>query len=67
MVLGTNDKMKQLASSTTRIVDVGGKTVIPGLIQTHYHLFTPAATQYGPSQGLVGPNVKLTLQGEDGA
>ena len=36
MALGTNHQMRELAGPATRFVDVGGKAVIPGLIQTHY-------------------------------
>ncbi|MBI2821047.1 MAG: hypothetical protein HYX74_02370, partial [Acidobacteria bacterium] len=64
MALGTDEEMKALAGSETRVEDMGGHTVIPGLIQTHYHLFTPAAARYGPSQGLVDPSVKLTVTSE---
>lgn len=64
MAVGTNDEMRMLAGPKARIVDVGKKTVIPGLIQPHYHLFGPAATQFGPSQGLVDPSVKLTVEAE---
>ncbi|MBI2821723.1 MAG: amidohydrolase family protein [Acidobacteria bacterium] len=64
MALGTNQEIRALAGSDTRIEDMGGRTVIPGLIQTHYHLFGPAAAKFGPSQGLVDPSVKLTVDSE---
>ncbi|TDI08832.1 MAG: hypothetical protein E2P08_04030, partial [Acidobacteria bacterium] len=35
MALGTDAEMRRLAGPNTRLVDVGGKTVLPGLIQTH--------------------------------
>jgi predicted amidohydrolase YtcJ len=61
MALGTNAEMRTLAGPSTAIVDVGQKTVIPGLIQTHYHTFTAASRLYGPQVGLVDPSVKLSV------
>ena len=62
MALGTDAEMRALSGPRTRFIDVGGKTVIPGLIQTHYHLFGPAASRYGPQVGLVDPSVQLTVE-----
>ena len=64
MALGGTDEMKKLAGPKTQIVDVDKKTVLPGLVQTHYHLFGTAATKYGPQVGLVDPSVKLIVAGE---
>ena len=64
MALGSNEEIRRLAWSKTRVVDLGGKTVIPGLIATHYHLFGPAARDFGPSQGLLDPSVRLTVVSE---
>jgi predicted amidohydrolase YtcJ len=64
MALGTNAEMRMLAGPRTRTLDLGQKTVIPGLISTHYHLFSDAAANYGPSQGLLDPSVKLTVVSE---
>ena len=65
MALGTDAEMRALAGPQTRVTDVRGKTVIPGLIQTHYHLFGSAASRYGPEVGLVDPSVRLTVVAED--
>jgi predicted amidohydrolase YtcJ len=35
---GSSDQMRQLAGADTKIVDLGGRTVIPGLIDSHIHL-----------------------------
>jgi predicted amidohydrolase YtcJ len=35
---GTDEQMRKLAGAATRIVDLGGRTVIPGLIDSHIHL-----------------------------
>ena len=62
MALGTEEEMQSLAGPRTRFVDVGNRTVIPGLIQTHYHIFGTAARVYGPQVGLVDPSIKLTVE-----
>ena len=67
MALGSTREMRGLAGSETSFVDVGNRTVIPGLIQTHFHLYTAAARRYGPAQGLNDPSVNLTVVAEDTA
>src|ERR1043166_6266644 len=37
--VGTNDEAKKLGGPQTRIVDLGGKTVVPGLTDSHCHIF----------------------------
>ncbi len=64
MALGTNDEMRRLAGPETRFVDVGSRTVIPGLINPHYHLFGAATRRYGTQFGFVDPSVKLTVIGD---
>jgi len=64
MALGTDSEMRRLSGPNTKFMDVGGKTVIPGLIQTHYHTFTGAAGRYGPQVGLMDPSVKLSVVAE---
>ncbi len=61
MDLGTNSEMQRLAGPNTQTVDIGQRTVIPGLIATHYHLFSSAARTYGPDFGLTDPSVKVSV------
>ena len=35
--VGGSDEMKKLAGPSTRLIDLGGKTVVPGLIDAHCH------------------------------
>jgi predicted amidohydrolase YtcJ len=37
--VGANDDAKKLATPQTRIVDLAGKTVVPGLTDSHCHIF----------------------------
>ena len=34
---GSNEAMRKLAGPATRMIDLGGRTVIPGLIDSHIH------------------------------
>ena len=38
VAVGSNAEIRRLAGSGTKVVDVGGKTVIPGLIDNHVHV-----------------------------
>lgn len=61
MALGTDQEIKNLAGSSTQIIDLAGRTTIPGLIQTHYHLFGTAARRYGPQYGFTDPSIQLSV------
>jgi len=37
LAIGSNDEVAALANGTTRVVDLGGKTVVPGFIDAHCH------------------------------
>jgi hypothetical protein len=65
MALGSTAEMQTLAGSNTRTIDLDQKTVIPGLIQTHYHLFSSAAKTYGPQYGLTDPSIKLNIVADE--
>src|ERR1700680_2701501 len=37
LVVGRNDEVRKLAGPQTRVIDLQGRTVIPGLIDSHMH------------------------------
>jgi predicted amidohydrolase YtcJ len=37
MAVGSNEEIKALIGAQTRVIDAQGKTVVPGLIETHVH------------------------------
>jgi predicted amidohydrolase YtcJ len=48
--VGTNERVRALAGKSTRVVDLRGRTVIPGLGDNHDHLYDSARTmRYGLS------------------
>lgn len=53
--VGTNDEIKKLAGPNTQVLDLKGRTVVPGLVDTHRHSYSYAEGAYG---GLLG-EVKL--------
>lgn len=42
VAVGTNERVRALASRSTRVVDLRGRTVIPGLGDNHNHLYDSA-------------------------
>jgi len=38
IILGTNQEILKVKGTQTKVIDLGGKTVIPGLIDSHLHL-----------------------------
>jgi len=44
VAVGTNADINKLAGANTRKIDLGGKAVIPGLIDAHAHLMRGAET-----------------------
>jgi len=62
IALGTSERIQTLAGSNTQSIDLGGKLLIPGIIETHTHLF--GGGQLGAQMGLPTPHrgVNLTIQ-----
>ena len=47
IAVGSNDKISDLAGPETQLIDLYGRTVIPGLIDNHNHVVR--ATEYWPN------------------
>ena len=45
--VGTDAEVMPLAGPNSRVIDLKGRTVIPGLIDTHRHMYTYAERVYG--------------------
>ena len=45
--VGSNESVLQLRGPETKVIDLKGRTVIPGLIDTHVHFHTYAESAYG--------------------
>jgi predicted amidohydrolase YtcJ len=61
LATGTSAAMKQLAGGRTRMIDLGGRTVIPGLTDGHIHGIRAALT-FGTEVNWIGvPTLKAAL------
>jgi predicted amidohydrolase YtcJ len=59
---GSSDAMKKLADGKTRMIDLGGRTVIPGLTDGHIHGIRAALT-FGTEVNWIGvPTLKEALE-----
>jgi predicted amidohydrolase YtcJ len=59
---GTTAAMKKFASDTTKLIDLGGRTVIPGLTDGHIHGIRAALT-FGTEVNWIGvPTLKQALE-----
>src|SRR5262245_42102662 len=45
VAVGTSDDMRRFVSPTTRVVDLKGRTVIPGLMDSHTHMLGAGAAE----------------------
>ena len=53
LALGSDEEIRKLASRTTRTIDLQGRTVIPGLIDSHMHA-TRAALSFSTEVNWIG-------------
>jgi predicted amidohydrolase YtcJ len=61
--LGTTAHVRTLANSATKVFDLGGLTVIPGLVETHSHMFGGAQAA---QMGIRAPDTGVSLRVEAG-
>ena len=60
MAVGSTDDVANLAGPSTRIIDAGGASVLPGFIESHLHIFSGAASL--SNLDLTGVDGKNALQ-----
>lgn len=61
LATGTSQDMQKLASANARLIDLGGRTVVPGLTDGHIHGVRAAAT-FGAEVNWIGvPTLKQAL------
>ena len=51
LAVGKNDDIRKLAGPSAQVIDLKGKTVVPGLIDTHRHMYNAAENTYGGEFG----------------
>ena len=51
VALGTSAAIKRLAGKETRVIDLDGRTVVPGLIDSHIHAIRAALSDEPMSEG----------------
>ena len=62
---GSSDTISKLAVGSTRMIDLGGRTVIPGLTDGHIHGIRAALT-FGTEVNWIGtPSLKEALEGPE--
>ncbi len=51
LATGSNARVKPMAGTRTRVLDLAGKTVVPGLIDTHAHFKAAGLSEYVVTMG----------------
>ena len=60
IALGTTGKVRSLADSNTTVIDLQGQMVIPGVIETHVHIFGDPALAAG--MGIQSPDTGVSVR-----
>ena len=47
LAVGSNTDVMKLAGANTKVLDLKGRTVIPGFVDTHRHMYNQAENDYG--------------------
>lgn len=69
MKLGTNEEVRALATDFTTVYDLKGRTVIPGIVETHQHIYGRAfrwldrfGIKYPPNGTVIRPQATAELE-----
>jgi predicted amidohydrolase YtcJ len=69
MKLGTNDEVRALAGGFTKVYDLKGRTVIPGIIESHQHIYGRSfrwlerfGIKYPPNGTVIHPQATADLE-----
>lgn len=60
--LGTGERIRALADSDTRIVDLQGRLVLPGIIESHAHLFGGGGLEEAVGLRAAGVGAQINVQ-----
>ena len=73
MKLGTNEEIQTLAGEFTQVYDLGGRTMIPGIIEPHSHIYGAAlgyldrfGIKYPPNEVTITPQAADNLEETQG-
>ena len=73
MKLGTNAEVRTLAADFTIVYDLNGRTMIPGIVETHSHIYGGAlryldrfGIKYPPNQVIITPQAANNLEETQG-
>jgi predicted amidohydrolase YtcJ len=73
MKLGTNAEIRALAADFTVVYDLNGRTMIPGIIETHSHIYGAALSylnrfgiKYPPNEVIITPQAADNLEETQG-
>ena len=63
VAVGNGSELVQLATADTQVIDCGGRTVIPGIVDAHCHLFAAAAALNGTDcRTAAAPDVETVVR-----
>ena len=63
IVVGSNEEAQEYAGPSTQQIDLGGRTVIPGLVETHNHIYAYGSHFFPegqPQPGKTDPSIPWT-------
>ena len=63
MKLGSNEEVRAMAGRITRVLDLNGRTLIPGIIESHQHIYG-ASLRWLDRFGYESPAKEITVQAE---